>query len=321
MSTSLEWHKFYFKRWENDEFVKTADTETLGVYILLISHQMGEGDIPDNPDKLAVIVGHQITAERFRHLWLEKELSTKFHPVNERWVSTGRELDDGYWEAIEQKPGRLHNKFTTKVMTIDKKNWASRSMGGKKSGEIRASRSLEAAAAGTWQEEGEVNIDIRPILAAYPKRTNNHLGWEMGKKMVEASVSSQEDFNRLMAAVKAFSRETKSYPRDKIKRLDNFMREWEDWVPKSYSAAAEVSPTPEAPAAKVEAQAPKRYPPTWLVPEAPVRQLKPGEVPPWIVDTYDISGRTRAREQFPDDETKRRWWMTESDSEQPAAGA
>jgi hypothetical protein len=308
MSSSLEWHKFYFKRWLEDEFVRTSDLETLGAYMMLLSSQMVEGDIPDNMDKLAIMVGHQITPERFKVLWNEKELSTKFVPVTERWISTDWRLEDGYWEAIEPKPGRLHNRLMAKVMVLDQKAYQGRSAGGKKGVESR--RSLEDALAGKAPLVGdEPEIDISPILKSYPKRLNDR-GWLMGTKVVRATVTTQDDFDRVLGAVKAFAKETKTWPRDRIKQLDNFMKEWEQWVPKERHVVLQFPDTATVTTAAPEPPRPRSYPDAWLAPENPVRVLGSGERPPWIVDTFDLAGRERARTLFPDDASKRIWWMT-----------
>lgn len=323
MSNPLDWHKFWFRRWTGDEFVKFADLETLGAYILLIAHQMDEGgDLPETAEKLAVLIGHGLSVDRFNVLWNDKGLKEKFGPVNERWIITGDKLDDGYWEACEAKPGRLHNKFTTKVMTVDRKNRDVRVRAGQRSAEVRASRSLEAVAGDPPEETP--TFDFTEILRIMPKRKKNGVlqGWDKGKIALKY-ITTQDEYDRLLAATRAYAKERRNEDPAYHIGLDKWVSEkHHEKVPANFQSAPEPTAAP-AEAKPVEASTPRRrnYPPVWLAPENPVRVLGPGETPPWVVDAYDVMGRERARQQFPDDATKRAWWMTTESEPVHAGGA
>jgi hypothetical protein len=320
MSNPLNWHKFWYRRWSSDEFVKLADLETLGAYIVLITHQMDQGGtVPSDPEELATLIGHKITTERFLFLWNDRKLSTKFSPADERWVITGDQLDDGYWESDEAQPGRLHNRFTTKVMTVDQKTRNGKVKGGQKSAEVRAARALEESLADP--EETPV-FDFTELLRIMPKRKkNNQLqGWDKGKVALKY-ITTQDEYDRLMAATRVYARERRGEDPAYHIGLDKWVTEkHHDHVPANFQAPA-APPTPTAVAAEKPAEPVRRnYPPMWLAPSNPARHLKPGETPPWVVDAYDLAGRERARLLFPDDDSKRRWWMT-SESEPVQAGA
>lgn len=304
MANDCDWHKFYFKKWSGDEAVKLMNPEQVGCYWLLLVHQMENGDLPADTEELALIL-HHMDPEHFRaKVW--SRIMGKFKPVL-------------------NKEGRLHNEHLTRVMEDDKARRGKFSDAGKRGYAVRSMESALAEVRGPEAAVEELpDINITPILKAYPKRANN-VGFGFGEAMIRATVSSQEDFNAVYAAVKNYAKENRTCPRDKIKRLDNFMREWRDWLPKGYvesAAPVEASPTPTAGFTQPTAPAvpEKRIPKSWCVPEGLKLARALDKAPPWVVNDLDFAAKMEANRLFPTEASKHQWWTT-AESTETSAGA
>lgn len=270
-----------------DESVMFMNMEQIGCYWTLLVHQMSERDIPEDPELLALILKN-MDVEYFKtKIW--NRLSDRFKPV-------------------EGKPGRLHNIHLTSVMVDGDDRRAKLADAGKKGASVRSLESSLEAYSGVDPTSTASDIDIKPILNAYPKR-RNRVGWDFGVKMVEATVTTKEDADKLLAAVRAYASKAKTYSGpDMIKRLDNFMKEWEGWVPATFEEEAQV----EKSSAKAEE---KEYPANWKRPANAKRNLGYGDRPPWIFGRYDKDDhKATVLARYPDDEAKRRWWTLEDNT-------
>lgn len=297
MANDLDWHKWYYARWERDEFVKTASLEVLGAYLTLLQAQMNEGDLPDNVNQLALLVGHGVSIEQFQRMWVDLGMKDKFHPATEQWVVTGNYLTDGYWEPLPNpKPGRIHQRFLTQVMTIDKKNRASKAAGGKKSFEVRT-KSLESSIEAIESPA----FDFKPILSIFPRRKVkgefDKAGWEGGVALLKYIVS-QDEYDRLLAATKNYARQRRGEDPAFHLSFKKFMETWEMYVPQNYQKGKqeEASPAPVA----VDPAAPQK--PRWRI----------GEKPPWFIGPYDRADVKLTMAKTWADRAKREAWLEEN---------
>jgi hypothetical protein len=289
----------------------------VGTYWTLLVRQMVEGHV--KTDLSEYLKRLNVPNMQEASLLVTPRVAKKFHTANcKNKMCAG-------WSACNvpgDDPTELYNRKLVEVIA-DMDGWSERNKNNvaKRYGEIKT-KPLEAAQQGGASVEETPIFDFSELLRIMPKRKKNGVaeGWENGKRQLKF-ITTQEEFDNLMAATREYARTRKGDDAAFHIALDNWLtKEYFRYIPE---AATQLPSTPtavNAAATQPVVEVKRQFPPAWLRPEDAVRQLKPGQTPPWIVDTYDLAGRKRAKEQFPDDESKRRWWM-ESDSNETTVGA
>lgn len=269
MSTDLKWHKFFFNRWANDNTIKVLSIEQVGAYWTLLVSQMQNGCIPEEPELLARDFLKGMDLQYFLdHIWITKmektSLSKKF-------------------TAVPDKPGYLYNVTLAEIMIDDKDYKGKLSEAGKRGQKIKTERSMEKALAEIESEqveqvekqEQEVIIDFTSLWKAFPKRKSPKEGFTEGIRLIRDTITTQEQYDLLMAAIKNYAKECRGEDPQFTMKLSKFMTKWGDYVPdnalKTGSDPVDVN-SPEA-MAKLAT----------IKPAPPAPMYATGRLPPWEI--------------------------------------
>lgn len=266
--------RFYHMDWAASGDVSNMSMAEVGVYWTLLVRQMVDGYVPADRDKLRRPLNVD-TVEEVNAL-MTPLVTSKFEPLN-------------------GDPTRLYNKRLAEV--IEETDAASTrgraNVGGRYDYRTAA---LEDSL------PGGAKLDYAAAWKAFPKRKNPSEGYSEGMRLLREVITTDEDYRLFMAAVKNYARSCAKAGHDKqfTKRLDRFMNEWRDHLPK------ELQAVPEAEAPQPALQVVKDG-----EPQRARRVLPKGDVPPWTPG-YGASEREKqwlAAYWTPD--RQERWWNGE----------
>lgn len=279
MANDLDWHKFYHHRWAGDQALKLMTVEQVGAYWMLLVEQMLEGDLPEDPTRLARLLKNMDPAYFVERIWENREsyqLREKFAPVPGR-------------------PGRIHQEHLTRVMQDDKERRSKLSAAGRMGYQTKAlETSLDQPAAdGT-------RLDYGAVWKEFPRRKNPSDGYSEGMRLLREVITTPEDYRLFMAAVRNYAKACKKPGHDRqfTKRLDRFLQEWRDHLPKGMQDVEET-PAPKPALTVVEGGAPKR------------RVLPKGDSPPWVPGYRDSEREKALMAAYWTPERQERWWAGE----------
>lgn len=298
MAKQADWFRWYPYRWEQEEWLSTAEIEVVGIYWTLLNKLMIQGTLPNDLQKLAYLVGRNVTLESFTYAW-EKYLKSQFVKRTQRWVSTGSEPEDGYWlplseaelEQLHKHGERIQNEKLEQIRSLTNRALEVKNAAAKQRAESRFKNEVEKTVGDTSE------YDWHSVLKQYPKRLNK-VGWDEGIRLLTITITTPEDFARFQAALRAYAAECRGIDKKYVKRLDRFATEWTAYVPDNFvvKPAAVVQQTRIANVENLAETIPGR------------RILAPGEKPPWEprVSTTPIQRKIDA--EFWTAERKERWW-------------
>jgi hypothetical protein len=215
---------------------------------------------------------------------------------NSKLVETIQEMNDDSWRNKNNISNRYKNDFKTAP--------------------------IDGYSSNTTPKEVEETptFSFNELLTVMPKRKVKGTldGWEQGKAMLKY-ITTQEEYNDLLAATKAYARQRKGEdPAYHISLFNWVTKEYHRFVPPKTEAPVEeakpVGFTP--PAAPAVPQ--KRIPKDWCVPEG-LTLAKPLDTPPpWIVDENNWEAKQAAKRAYPNDAAKHKWWTTPSSTDNHA---
>jgi hypothetical protein len=310
--------KFFHQDWCSDNDVDNMTMQEVGTYFTLLVRQMVEGhvksDLSSHLKRLNVASIHEAM------MLVTPRVAKKFHTD-----SCNSEACSGWTCGIpSDDASKLYNrKLRDVIRDQDDRSWqnrnniTSRYNGGMPTKSLESSR---GSGSGPKEESPALEFDFTELLRTMPKRKvkGSYEGWEQGKAMLKY-VTTQEEFNDLLAATKAYAKTRKGEDPAYHISLSNWVtKEHHRFVPAQVGASTPVETPAAAPekAAMVESPISHIYPTNFMCPPNPVRHLGPGKRPPWMVDSLDFDAVKLAKQLFPDDASKRRWWMTSDDNEQ-----
>lgn len=255
---SGRFHRWYFKDWMTDPFVKGADFETIGVYITLLHCQMEEGSIPSSPKRIHSQIGRSISYERFLEIWEgdpSKEeivpLRKMFKEFKRVWVSTQKSTnpkESGYWQdldepVIDKLDGKvkLINETMHQVIQYDDRIFNGSKIHGEAGGRIASDNRILSGSLESHLEQDATGIDFSALLKVMPKRRDKSgrlQGWNAGVNMLKYT-DSQEMYDAILAAAKNYAKE-KPDPLYTIS-FGKFMKEWKDYLPLNYGAKSDTA--------------------------------------------------------------------------------
>ncbi len=251
--------RFYHMDWASSGDVQDMSMEEVGVYWTLLVRQMVDGNVNMDRTKLRRVLNVD-TVEEVDNLLTPKVMS-KF-------------------VEVPDQPGRMYNRRLIEVI-VETDAASSRNQAN-----VRSRYEIKAPpiSAGFQQQAAPSQVapdlDYAPVLMAYPKTMQNGPGWDEGVSMMRALITTEEQLQTLLSAVKAYAawKKKPTNSGQSIKKFDSFMTNWESWIPKNHRSShveREVSPTPSTTPAG--SPAPKKR-------RCQLDSLAPGEQPPWIPD-------------------------------------
>jgi hypothetical protein len=233
MATKNYWIKFYPGEWGNDKNVQAMTLAERGAYITLLQRQMIDGYVLlDDQKEMGRILKSNEEA-----LLTPEEVAARLSPI----------VRDRF-KPIPEHPERYINKRMAEEMDFKgKAKYLEASS--------KADKQIAAFNEGSAGLETGKTFDFNPILRSYPHSKWKESGWKRGVQIMVSTITSDDEYDRLWAAVKNYAATCKAQGRspDKIMKLSNFMSEWGEHVPKSYDfnkAEREESP----PVAKIEVE-------------------------------------------------------------------
>ncbi len=235
-----EYLRFYHKDWAASGDVQDMTMEEVGVYWTLLVRQMVDGYVTSDRNKLRRVLNVD-TVEEVDRLLVDKVLS-KFTP-------------------FEGDPSKLCNRKLSEV--IDETDTAIQR--GSDNASKRWNGPAPVTAPPILNADGGRVFNFASILADYPRKKHNKAGWNKGIQMMQNYITSDEDFQRLASAVKNYAKKKAGEEERFIKNLDNFLREWTDWVPTHFQApeAKEESAEQLNTVGKAEVKKPRTGKPPW----------------------------------------------------------
>lgn len=302
----LKYFYWYPKKFLGDKFVQCLSFTEKGAYFLLLQHQMVHETIPRDLQRLANLV--QCEPAFLEKFWNERHLDLKFIKRTQRWINTGPEVEDGYWQDLSpeelEKTHRygeeLQNEMMEKVRALNTRIYESRRLNGQNASSAKFSKKVQETVDKVNQlsstEEPLPDFNWGPVLNDYPKK-KKRTGWEEGIQILVNTITTEEEYYRFWAAVKAYKKEMRGRQEMYIKALTRFMGEWTNWVPDDFRyKPKQAAPKPEI---EVDTQ-----------PAAPSgrRVLLPGEKPPWEPHSLTTPAQRLDDEKFWTPERKERWW-------------
>lgn len=271
--------RFYHMDWAASGDVEDMTMAEIGVYWTLLVRQMVDGYVRADREKLRRLLNVE-TVEEVNAL-MTPLVSSKFVPLN-------------------GDPTKLYNKRLAEV--IEETDAASfrgkANVGGRYDYRTPA---LEDSLGG--------KIDLAAAWKAFPKRRNPSEGYSEGMRLLREIITTEEEYKLFMAAVKNYARTCSKPGHDKqfTKRLDRFMGEWRDHLPKELQVE-EAPAEPKLQAVVDGEPQPKRK-----------RVLPKGDDPPWTPG-YRATAREKAwLEAYWTPERQERWWDGEDFSGESAA--
>jgi hypothetical protein len=305
--------RFYHQDWASDGDVGRMSMQEVGVYWTLLVRQMVDRYVPMSFSELRRPL-NVFTVDEAVAL-VTPAIRRKFHTAS----CKDKDCEGWYCNTPGEDATRLYNRRLTDVI-IETDNASSKGTNNafKRYEPVRTS-SLESSLVARSDVEETPNFDFKELLTTMPKRRVKGTldGWEQGKAMLKYIVT-QEEFNDLIAATKAYARTRKGEDAAFHISLSNWVtKEYHRFVPAKTEdapqASTEPSSTPVATAPVL-----KMTPKDWCVPDSPVRSTD--KAPPWVnIPIHKVAERRSAAALFPDEESKHRWWMTPDNTE--SAGA
>lgn len=211
------YYKFFHKKWDKDTDVKLMSIEQIGAYWTLLVLQMNNDCIPGSTKQLASLLKGMDHDYFMTKIWDPPEplppLKNKFKPV-------------------EGKEGFLHNLLMTEIMDQDKATVRGKKAGGNKSAEVARTDYEKKVLAEVTASSGK-KFDFGGMLADFPRRKDRK-GFEDGLRLMQDTITEDDEFARLKAAIKAYARERLGQDKKYNLRLDSFMKKWTSYVPDDY---------------------------------------------------------------------------------------
>jgi hypothetical protein len=299
--------RFYHLDWKGDGDVEKMSMQEVGTYWTLLVRQMVDRSIESDFSELQRCLNVRSNEEV--DALITPRIRKKFHTSKcvsktcAGWTTCNIEGDD---------TTRLFNRRLVDVIVeTDNARDKGFNNANKGHGMIRTPP-LEASLVSRSEVEETPSFDFGEILKMMPKRrVKGQLdGWDRGKEMLKY-ITTQEEYNDLLAATRSYAKTRKGEDPAFHISLFNWVSkgEYQRFVPARSEPVVEVVKVEEKAEAK-PAPAPRTYPTSFMAPPNPARHLAPGQRPPWMVDSLDFEAVKRAKELFPDDDSKRKWWMT-----------
>ena len=213
--------KFFHQDWCSDGDVGNMTTEEVGTYWSLLVRQMIDGYVPVDPEDLMRDL-HVHSVEEVKRLLtprvlkkFEKFSDNQTRQFNQRLMEVITETDQAQQRSSENVSKRWSKPVT--------------------------SPSLESSV------EDQPQFDFGPITRAMPRRRKNGRveGWDGGLSLLKY-ISTQEEYDERLAAVKNYARERHGQDPEFHISFNNFMKsEWVRFVPAGYKPAAQVKVEPK----------------------------------------------------------------------------
>jgi hypothetical protein len=200
--------------------------EEVGAYFSLLNRQMIDGYVNlDDMDQM-IFVLHQNFKTREE---AEAKVRSLLSPI----------VRDRF-PAVEDHPGRYVNLRLAEVMAETD------------AASIKNKMNVEKRYA-TSAINGPIPVfDFKPIIEAYPrlKMAPSEPSRINGIRLMEMTITTQEDYDKLLAAVKNFSNQMRGRKAHHIRNFDTFLSTWTSYIPPHL---LELKQDPQAPAIVVEA--------------------------------------------------------------------
>ena len=275
--TKRPYTKFFHQDWCSDGEVGRMTMEEIGTYWSLLVRQMIDGYVPVDPEDLMYDLHTRSLDEVNRLLTprvlkkFEKFSDNQTRQFNQRLMDVITETDQA-----QQRSSENVSKRWSKPVTAS---------------------SLESAT------EDQPVFDFGPITRAMPRRRKNGRveGWDGGLALLKY-ISTQEEYDERLAAVKNYARERHGQDPEFHISFNNFMKsEWVRFIPAGYKPAGALAPKVEK---KVEAVA--EYKNTHERYLALVKQGKRIGDPPWVAGNFDDE-ETKATRAAMTEEQRAKW--------------
>jgi hypothetical protein len=256
------WVRFYHMDWAASGTVQKLTMEEVGVYWTLLVRQMVDGYVDMDIDGLKRLFNVKSDEEVDR--LLSKRVMAKFNFLP------------------EDKTKMLNHRLADVIEETDSASFRNKENVNKRY-ELKPSPLKSSSSS---DSEPTPTFDFSPILNDYPP---NKGGLTEGLKLMSDTITTEEEYQRLWAAVKAYKRERAQErdPNDRKKftmGLGRFMTCWNGYVPKNFSFKPVDNTAPVTP---------------------PTRA--PGEKPPWQPGTYDTEDVKQELNQYWTEDRKKMW--------------
>ncbi len=314
MAKQHEWYRWYPLRWTMDEFVRKLDLEGQGLYHHLLTMQMITGSIPEDKATLAKLVG--VSVDVLMSVWERNEFFKKFEKMTKTWVSTGDNPEIGYWRDLTEeellelhKDGvRMFNKKNEQVRSLTDSHYSRKTANARANAQTRnintINRTVERISTKLAEEEKAVlpDFDWVVVLKDYPYK-RGRTRWEEGIELLVNTITTEEEYHKFWAAVRAYKKSMVGQPDKFVKALPRFLGEWKSFIPNNFR----YKPKPVESSSETAPEAPSETTTSETTPAR--RVLGFNERPPWVSTLQTTPTQAKSNAEFWTPERQERWWL------------
>lgn len=237
---------FYHMDWAANGNVLAMTMQEVGIYWTMLVRQMVDGYV----DLSRLHIHFKVATPEDALGMIPDFIRSEFKPLPDEIKN--RLVEDGKFTP-ERAQGLVYNPALKEVMDAGSYKSDINRANRVRTPELPPDEPQAPSMVGGPDESPRMNFDA--ILVDYPRRKDKK-GWDYGIRMMSDIISTDEEFQRLHAAVRAYKRERAGEDPKFTKRLDTFMKTWVDYVPSNFKYSA---PPPKAatPAAQEPAKPPE----------------------------------------------------------------